>query len=167
MPKSKSKPVDSRSIADEIAALRAMQVPELVERYEALFGEPPRVKHRDWLWRRIAWKIQEQRFGGLSTVAKRKLDELIAELEIPLTREDRTARGRVGRPARSGDPPAGTTLSRTWHGQEIRTTAVVEGGWEYNGVVYRSLSAVAKAVTGAHWNGRLFFGLTKRKGAVL
>ena len=87
MPKSKSKPAASRSIAEEIAALRAMQVPELVERYEAVFSKPPRVKHRDWLWRRIAWKIQEQRFGGLSQDAKRRIDELIAELNVPLTGE--------------------------------------------------------------------------------
>ncbi len=150
-----------KSITQEIAELRAMGVPELVERYEAVHGKPPRVKHRDWLWRRIAWKVQEQRFGGLSEVAKRRLDELIAELELPLGQ--RTVNGKVAR-SRPGDPPLGTTLTRVWKGQDVRTTAV-EGGWEHDGVVHRSLSAVAKAVTGSHWNGRLLFGLTKRKEA--
>ena len=150
-----------KNIPQEIAALRAMAVPELVKRYEDVYGKPPRVKHRDWLWRRIAWKIQEQRFGGLSEVAKRRLDELIAELELPMGQ--RTVNGKIAR-SRPGNPPRGTTLTRLWKGQEIRATAV-EGGWEYNGVVHRSLSAVANAVTGSHWNGRLFFGLTKRKGA--
>jgi len=56
----------------------------------------------------------------------------------------------------------GTVFTRTWKGGEVRTVAV-EGGYEYEGAVYRSLSAVAKAVTGSHWNGRLFFGLTARK----
>ena len=63
-----------KSIPEEIAELRAMKVAELVERYEAVFGTPPRVKHRDWLWRRVAWKIQEQKYGGLSIVARRRLD---------------------------------------------------------------------------------------------
>ena len=66
--------------------------------------------------------------------------------------------------AKPGDQPVGTTLTRVWRGNEIRTTRV-EGGWEYDGVMYRSLSAVAKAVTNSHWNGRLFFGVTKRKRA--
>ena len=149
-----------KSITQEIAELRAMGVPELAERYETVFGRPPRVKHRDWLWRRIAWKIQEQRFGGLSEVAKRRLDELIAELDLPLSKE-RAVRGRLARP---GDPPLGTTLTRVWKGREVRTTAV-ESGWEHDGVVHRSLSAVAKAVTGSHWNGRLFFGLKSRRRA--
>ena len=150
-----------KSIPQEIAALRSMAVPELVTRYDAVYGKPPRVKHREHLWRRIAWKIQEQRFGGLSEVAKRRLNELIAELELP--RGQRTVNGKVAR-SRPADPPLGSTLTRVWKGQEVRTTAV-EGGWEHDGVVHRSLSAVAKAVTGSHWNGRLFFGLKSRSRA--
>ena len=151
----------TKSIIQEIAELRDMAVPELVERFEQVYGKPPRVRHREWLWRRIAWRIQEMRYGGLSEVARRRLEELIAELDIPL-RPERSVRGRVSRRARPGDPPLGTTLSRVWRDREIRATAV-EGGWEHEGVLYGSLSAVAKAVTGSHWNGRLFFGLTKRK----
>ncbi len=147
-----------KSIPQVIAALRAMAVPELVKRYEDVYGKPPRVKHRDWLWRRIAWKIQEQRFGGLSEVAKRRLDELIAELDLPLG-QTQTVREKLGR---RGDPPVGTTLTRAWKDAEIRATAV-DGGWEHDGVVYRSLSAIANVVTGAHWNGRLFFRLTPRR----
>ena len=150
-----------KSIAREIQKLRAMAVPELVDRYEDVYGKPPRVKHRDWLWRRIAWKLQEQRYGGLSTIAKRRLDELIEELDVPLVGGGRKVRGPVGRPHRAGEPGVGTTLTRVWKGREILTTAV-EGGWEHEGIVHRSLSAVAKAVTGSHWNGRLFFGLTRR-----
>ena len=149
------------SITDEIAELRAMPVPDLVERYEDVFGKPPRVKHRDWLWRRVAWKIQEQRLGGLSTLAKKRLDELIAELDLPLGQ--RTVSSKVAR-QRSGEPSVGTTLVREWRGTEVIATRV-EDGWEHDAVVYRSLSAIAKAVTGSHWNGKLFFGLTTRKGA--
>ena len=150
-----------KPIAEEIQELRVLPVPELVERYELVFGKPPRVKHRDWLWRRVAWKVQEQRFGGLSTVARRRLDELIDQLDVPLHGE-RTVRVRLGAPRRGGEPPVGTRVSRMWRGQEVVAVAV-EGGWEHEGVVYRSLSGIAKAVTGAHWNGRLFFGLTTRK----
>ena len=152
----------TRSIADEIQELRGMPVPELVNRYEAAFGKPPRVKHKDWLWRRVAWKIQEQRFGGLSSVAKRRLDELIADLDVPLT-GDRTVRSKLGR-QKPGDPALGTTLTRTWRGREIQATRTEEG-WECGGVPYRSLSAVAKAVTGSHASGPAWFGMTERKRA--
>ena len=151
-----------KSITEEIQALRAMPVAELVERYEAVFGKPPRTKHREHLWRRIAWKIQEQRFGGLSTTAKGRLDELIAELDLPLGK-GRTERGTIRRNG-SDDPVPGTTLTRVWKGREVVATAV-EGGWEHEGVVYRSLSGVVKAVTGSHASGPAWFGLTPRKAA--
>ncbi len=152
-----------RPITEEIAELRGMTVADLVVRYEQVFGKPPRAKHREWLWRRIAWRIQEQRFGGLSNVAKRRLDELIGELDVPLG--ERTVRGKMNVRAKPGDPAMGTSLVREWRGTEVTATRV-EGGWECDGVVHRSLSAVAKAMTGSHWNGKLFFGLTKRKGAL-
>jgi hypothetical protein len=146
---------DDRPMATVIAELRALDVPSLVERYEAAFGTRPRVKHREWLWRRIAWQLQAQRYGGLSTVAKRRLDELIAELDVPLER-GRRATGKLAR--QNGEPRLGTTLTREWKGREVAATRV-ESGWECGGVVHGSLSAVAKAVTGSHWSGPAFFGL--------
>lgn len=149
-----------KGIAEEIAELRRLPVADLVVRYEQAFGKPPRVKHREHLWRKIAWKVQEQRFGGLSGAARKKLDELIAGLDVP-TLAPRTTRARTPS-LTSGEPPIGTTLVRPWNGQEIIATRV-DAGWECDGVVHRSLTAVAKAVTGTHWNGRLFFALVKRK----
>jgi hypothetical protein len=148
----------SRTIPEEIDELRAMDVASLVARYEAVFGRPPRVKHREFLWKRIAWKIQEQRFGGLSDAAKRRLDELIAEIDLPLSETRRSATGRLVSAPKRNQPAVGTTITREWRGQQI-AVRVVEGGFEWEGVPYRSLSAVAKAVTGAHWNGNLFFGI--------
>ena len=145
-----------KTVAEEIAELRAMNVAELVERYVIVFGKLPRTKQPTWLWRRIAWKIQEQRFGGLSETAKQRLEELIAEIDLPLD----GARKQV-KPARCNGTTLGTTVTRTWKGREIRATSV-EGGWDHDGTVYRSLSAVAKSVTGSHWNGKFFFGLTRR-----
>jgi hypothetical protein len=148
----------SRTIPEEIDELRAMDVASLVARYEAVFGRAPRVKHREFLWKRIAWKIQELRFGGLSDAAKRRLDELIAEIDLPLSETRRTATGRLAVAPKRNQPAAGTTITREWRGQQI-LVRVVESGFEWEGVPYRSLSAVAKAVTGAHWNGNLFFGI--------
>lgn len=144
-------------MSEEIAELRALNVAELVERYVGVFGKLPRTKQPTWLWRRIAWKIQEQRFGGLCQAAKQRLEELIAEIDLPLGREHKG----VVHPARSRGTALGATVTRIWNGREIRATSV-EDGWEHDGAVYRSLSAIAKHVTGAHWNGKLFFGLSRR-----
>ncbi len=83
----KKKPQAQKPISEEIAELRAMKVPDLVVHYEAVYGKPPRVRHRDWLWRRIAWKIQEQRFGGGSATGS----------DSDGSREDRETRRSVGR----------------------------------------------------------------------
>ncbi len=152
----------SQTIAKEIMELRELKVPELLRRYEEVFGKSPRIKRREWLWRRIAWKIQENRFGGLSVVAKHRLEELISEIDLPLAESQRSVSGAFRKPRKPGEPPIGTTLLRQWHGRQIEVR-VVDEGYELDGVVFRSLSALAEAVTGAHWSGRLFFGLTKRK----
>lgn len=146
-----------KPISEELAELRALRVPELVERYVAVFGRLPRCKQPTWLFKKIAWRIQEQRFGGLSKRAQERLEELIAEIDIDLGAE----RARVKAPARNGTV-LGATVSRVWKGRTVFATSV-DGGWEHEGAVYRSLSAVAKHVTGSHWNGRLFFQLTKRR----
>ena len=153
-----------KSIAAEIEKLRKCSLDDLVGMYRKLFGKDPRVRHREHLWKRCAWKIQEQRFGGLSGVARRRLEELIAEIDIPAGENKRVVTGALRRPHRPDDPPVGTVLTRTWRGREFRCT-IVDGGYEVDGVLHRSLTAAAKAVTGSHWNGKLFWGLTKRKKA--
>lgn len=158
---------DGMDMMDRIAALRSLPTDELAALYERLWGKPPRYRNREFLWKRVAWKEEEQRTGGLSNVAKARLEAIIAEIDIPLGEQRRTVTGRLKPSAPEPAPrkhSTGTTFSRTWKGQEIRTTAV-DGGFEYEGKVYRSLSAVAQAVTGSRWNGRLFFGLTARKRA--
>ena len=154
--------MNGRTIAQEIDELRGLGVPALVKRYETLFGKPPRCRNREHLWKRCAWKVPEQRLGGLSKVAKRHLEELIAEIDLPLGEHQTTVTGALCSRTRGKQHQAGTVFTRAWRGREIRTVAT-EGGYEYDGVVYRSLSAVAKAVTSSHWNGRLFFNLTTRK----
>lgn len=72
--------------------------------------------------------------------------------------------GVLKKPTRKPGPAPGTTITREWHGRRIEVRAV-EGGFQWDGAVYKSLSAVAKAVTGAHWNGRLFFFGRRTKGS--
>ena len=148
------------TIAEEVAELRALPAAELTKRYVEVFGREPRIRHRAYLWKRLAWKAQEARLGGLSEVAKARLEELIGQLDLPLQERNRTVSGRLRGGRRAGQK-LGTTLTREWRGQQISVT-IVEGGFEHGGVVYKSLSAVAKVVTGSHWNGRLFFNLRQR-----
>ena len=69
--------------------------------------------------------------------------------------------GRI-RPRKPGEPPVGTTIIRVWRGREYRLH-VRENGYEVDGILHKSLGAAAKAITGAHWNGRLFWGLVSRR----
>jgi DUF2924 family protein len=153
------------SLAREIDALRQMAVPELVARYSEVFGKPPRIKHKAFLWKRISWRIQEQRYGGLSEVAKARLEELISEIDLPLEDQTRTVSGVLRRPPRPGNPSSGTTLTRSWRGQQIAVRVLEDGKFEWNGTVFRSLSAIASSVTGVRWNGPAWFGLREGKPA--
>ena len=73
-------------ISREIDALRKLPVPELVERYRELWDKEPRCRNREHLWKRCAWRLQEIRLGGLSGVAKDKLEQLISELDLQIGR---------------------------------------------------------------------------------
>ena len=154
------------TVIAEIARLRRLTVAELRQEWRRLCGEPTSARNREYLFRRLAWKVQELAHGGLSDRAKARLEELAPDT-FPRARKpnDGTTPKREGPPAPVRDirmPTAGTVLTRQYHGREIRVVAL-EDGFEWEGRRYGSLSAVAKAVTGQKWNGRLFFGLTKRK----
>ncbi len=154
--------MSEQTVLARITALERMSVAELVVEYEAVVGKPPRIKRKDFLKRELAWHIQAAVYGGLSEDTERRLDEIIETLDVPLgqgapsaPRRPRQARGRDDGLA------VGTVLVRPYKGQDVRVT-VVEHGIEWNGVVYSSLTAAAKAITGSKWNGKLFFGLTPR-----
>jgi len=150
-----------KSITKEISELRTMTAHKLADKYAELFGKAPRIKHKEWLWKRCAWRIQEQRFGGLPGAARRHLNDLMKDLELPSKRKSGADTDKP-RASRAPNMPAiGTMLIRTWHEQEYRVKVIAEG-FEYDGIVHRSLSAVAFAITGSRWNGKLFFGLKKR-----
>ena len=120
-----------------------------------LYDREPPSFNRDFLIKRLAYRIQELAYGGLSARAEAKLKELIEQ-------EDRRLKGKL--PVRKGDRPiVGTRLIREWQGVE-HTATVLDDGFEYQGRRYKSLSAIARAVTGTRWNGPAFFGLARRNG---
>ena len=98
----------------------------------------------------------------LAIPAKRRLEELISEVDVPQRESRRTVTGSLRMDRKANTPSPGTTLVRDWHGRRIEVR-VLESGFEWDGTVYRSLSAIAKKITNAHWNGKLFFGLVSRK----
>ncbi|MBI1852634.1 MAG: DUF2924 domain-containing protein [Planctomycetes bacterium] len=151
-----------KTVVQEIEELRQMATADLIARYRETFGREPRIRNREHLWKRIAWKVQEQRYGGLSQLARTRLEELIAEIDLPMAESMRTVAGHLKRPPATGDLAPGTILTRTWHGTSI-TVRVTDEGFDYENAVYQSLSAVARAITGQAWNARLFFGLTNRR----
>ena len=152
----------------KIQALRQMSVAQLQDEWFRLYGEATRSCNRDYLWKRLSWRVQELTHGGLSDRARSRIDQLAPDgftragtpnQAIPVADPAPAAEQTRSRDPRLPSP--GTILSRQYHGREIRVL-VLEDGFEYDGQRYGSLSAVARAVTGARWNGRLFFGLTKR-----
>ena len=98
-----------KSIAVEIEEMMHMTAAELAVRYEQLWGKPPRVKHKQHLWRRCCWKLQERRLGGLSRKAKDRIDEIISEMDLPFHEKPQSVRGSV-RP--TNEPAAGTVPRR-------------------------------------------------------
>lgn len=153
------------TITQQVRELQTLPAKTLASRYQALFGTPPRCTNTAWLRRQVAWKLQEQALGGLSDRGMARLAELQAQIHLPIapaaSRPHRTTPAATPRPD-PRPPMVGTTLVRRWHDQDLRVE-VRENGFEWNGVLYKSLSAVAKAITGTGWNGRLFFGLTQRR----
>ena len=152
-------------VSGEIRQLTGMAAGALRQRYREVFGEETRSGNRRWLERRIAWRIQSQAEGGLSARAKRLAEELVREedLRVRPPRERMTIQSpepgrRSGRDPRL--PMPGSVLTRRHGGVEHRVHIHADD-FEYDGKRYRSLSAIAHAITGSHWNGFHFFGLAR------
>lgn len=154
-----------------IARIEDMSPAELRDHYEKLFGESTRSGNRRWLIRRITWREQAVREGGLSERAKARAMELARDEDLrvrpPKTDEPTTGAGlrtiEGSMPKRDPRLPIpGTILRRTYKGTEHHVTVLADG-FEHQGTVYRSLTAAAYAITGTHWNGLLFFGLAKTR----
>ena len=138
-----------QTISLRLASLKSASIAELKQQWRALYNsEPPLCISRELLTRAIAYRIQEQVYGGLKRSTRRLLLRLAND-------------ARSGRPLKfeqSETAPAGTVLMREWHGvtHEVR---VLDRAVVYQRRRYRSLTEVARLITGAHWNGPQFFGL--------
>ncbi len=157
------------SMARQIAALQRLKVADLRAKYVEVFGEATRANNRDWLIKRIAWRLQALAEGGLSERAKRRAEELAndADLRVVPPRDAVAADEPAPRVLRfqADDrlPAPDTIITRPYKG-DILQVKVLTDGFEFEGKVYPSLSAVAKAVTGSHYNGFLFFKLPAKGG---
>ena len=137
-------------IAEQLEGLADLTIPELKNRWRQLHkSEPPKRLSRELLTRAIAYKMQEKAIGGLKTATKRRLAAMVAEYE---------QRGKVRLPSKPFAKP-GTRLVRQWH-RKTHSVTVLDKGFEYDGEHYRSLSAIAREITGVRWSGPRFFGIS-------
>ena len=161
MPKQRTQPLD---IQAEVAAMQRLTAGQLQEKYAEVCGEPARSRHRQWLIRRIAWRLQALAEGDLSERARRRAAELANDADVRVT-PPKSVTIPV-KPERTSDPQQtdarlpdpGTTLIRKYKGNEV-SVHVKTDGFEYEGELYKSLSAVARTITGSHVNGFRFFKL--------
>jgi Protein of unknown function (DUF2924) len=143
--------IDDVALETEIGLLPDLSLFELRNRWKALFGHPaPKSLRRNFLARAVAYQMQVEAYGGLSVATKRRLRE-------------------IANAVRNGDANAipgssrikpGTQMIRQWQNTTHTVTALAEG-FEWNGRTYKSLSAVANAITGTNWNGFAFFGIKR------
>jgi hypothetical protein len=152
-------------VAAALSALERLTVAELRGRFAELFGEATRASNRVWLVRRIAWRLQALAEGDLTARARQRAAELACDADLRLLPPRSAAPSPVTvsapRRADSRIPCAGTLLTRRYKGVTLQVR-VLERGFAYDGRVFASLSAVARAITSSHCNGLLFFRLTGR-----
>jgi hypothetical protein len=142
------------TVLAQIAALKATPIKALKQKWRDLFETEPPLYNRRFLEHRLAYRIQELAYGGLKPETLKRLRELAEELDGG----DRRRRRQRG----TGRPISGTRLIREYQGIEHCVT-VRDNDFEYQGRPYKSLSAIARAITGTRWNGLLFFGLKNRQ----
>jgi hypothetical protein len=159
------------TLIEQIADLGRLSLADLRRRHAELFGAPTRSAHKPHLVRRLAWRLQALAEGDLSQRARRRAAELANDADLRLTAprlalaDQATADAVCAAAAGQVDPRLprpGTILTRRYKGALVQVKVLAQG-FEFAGTRYRSLSAVAKAITGSHCNGFLFFRLTKKE----
>ena len=142
-------------IPARLAALKSTPTPELKTQWRELFDSEPPPFNRRYLESRLAYRIQELAYGGLKPETIRRLERLGEELDGGDRKKSRIRADR-------DRPIVGTRLLREWQGVEHVVTVTADG-FEWQGRPYRSLSAVARQITGTRWNGWTFFGLKNHR----
>ena len=143
-------------IPARLAALKNTSTPDLKQQWRDLFDSEPPPFNRRYLETRFAYRIQELAYGGLKPETVRRLEALGEQLDGGDRKKSRIRADLK--------PIAGTRLIRDYQGTE-QVVTVLQDGYEWQGRPYRSLSSVARAITGTRWNGWVFFGLKNHKGA--
>ena len=146
--------LNTRSVLTQIAVLKTASTRDLKQQWRELFGAEPPPYNRRFLESRLAYRLQELAYGGLKPATTERLEALGEKLD--------GGKPQMRRVRQNDRPVAGTQLKREFRGVE-HTITVLHDGYEWQGRPYRSLSAIARAITGTRWNGLLFFGLTERR----
>ena len=165
--------MNETQIREQIEGLRHMTVGQLKDKYLEAFGETSRSNHKQFLFRRIAWRLQANAWGGLSERARKRALEIANDADLRIRAPKNFLKGELD-PRRTGEksvepaqdprlPIPGTMLVRRYRGKDI-VVRVREDGFEYDGKVHRSLSSAVRAATGTPWNGFSFFGLGGKPG---
>jgi hypothetical protein len=149
-----------------------MTVAQLKLKYREAFGEDSQSNHKQFLFRRIAWRLQANAEGGLSERARRRAVEIANDSDLRIRAPRNFLKEEIDRSRATAQmvptddprlPTAGTLLVRRYQGENV-IVLVREDGFECEGCVYRSLSAAVRVATGTRWNGFAFFGLGGKPG---
>lgn len=141
---------DRATILAQVAALSRLDRTEMQERWRALFDTEPPGYGTELMRRRIAYRIQELAYGGISTATRQRLRDIDAAAQ------------RSKKPTDPSVPIIGTVLIKEWGGERHDVT-VIQDGFQYRGQRHSSLSSIARLITGTNWNGFRFFGLRGQK----
>ena len=149
----------------QIMELKGKSLDELKTKYEELFlGQTAPSNNKIFIWRKITYRLQELEYGGISTETQSKIQQLIQQYDPINNKALRPDNIPENQPKKSGIsrdkrlPIPGTVITKEYKGISLQVK-VLKSGFEYNSKVYKTLTAIAKEVTGAHWNGYLFFNL--------
>jgi hypothetical protein len=149
-------PQKQKTILKQVATLQRMGHEQLKDMWRTLYGTEPPAFTAEFLKKRLIFRIQELAFGGISQAMKDRMNEVLDEYGY----DEIGARPKKFK--RQQDAPVpGTRLIREWHG-EMYEVVVMRGGYNYMGRTYKSLSSIARAITGTQWNGCAFFGLRSK-----
>ena len=153
------------NVAKEVAALNRLTTNDLRARYAEVFGEATHANNKPWLVKRIAWRLQAQADGDLTERARQRARELANDADLRLSPPRPKATLPIAErtqtmplPAKAGVPVPGTVITRVYEGETLQVKVLADG-FEFEGEVHPSLSAVAKRITGSHTSGFLFFRL--------
>jgi hypothetical protein len=152
-------------VAKEVAALNRMAVKDLRDRYAEVFGDETKTGNKPWLVKRIAWRLQAMEDGDLSERARRQAHRIANDADLrfspPKPKASPPFRAQTAVLRMTGDQRItgpGAVITREYKGRMVEL-AVLPSGFEFEGTIYKSLSAAAKAITGSHCNGFHFFRL--------